>query len=461
VKTPEKFWRNWMLEKIKIALLNLSSAIQAGKIYAKEHPSFQEFIVRAFKALQEVLARKSELVIGIVEDELAWEGEIFFSLSQKLNALVLYLQEKSIERVVFLPDLNEEELASFVLFLIDREKKGKTDAHDYLTALGVRNIRAGKIRALAAQQAVAETVATTKKKRENKTIRNVSQIIENVLNEEDVNYLELKFNVLNYMEDYLGRRQELVDLVSIKKKDLNTFLHLLNVSIISMFVSSKLGYFQEDVLDIGVAGLFHDIGKLAISRRILKKPAKLREDEFYKMKHHTSQGAEILVKYSNAVGKLPIVVAYEHHLRYDMKGYPHLAYSRKPHTASMIISMCDVYDALAQRRSYKKDFPPKKIYDIMMDGEGTSFDPELLHSFFRALGVWPIGTIVSLSNRRIAVVRKTNENDIFNPVVEIIHPQKSRGVIDLSEEGTKTKVTKSLNPFKEGKKYLDMIEKRI
>jgi putative nucleotidyltransferase with HDIG domain len=447
-----------MLEKIKIALLNLSSAIQAGKIYSKDHPSFQEFIVRAFKALHEILARKKELVIGIVEDELAWEGEIFFSLSQKLNALVLYLQEKNIERVVFLPDMNAEELSSFILYLIDREKRGIGNAHEHLTALGVRNIRAGKIRALATQQEPGEDIAAIQKKRKSKTVRNVSQIIENVLNEEDVDYLELKFNVLNYMEDYFGRRQELVDLVSIKKKDLNSFLHLLNVSILSMFVTSKLGYSQEDVLDLGIAGLFHDIGKLAISRRILKKPTKLKEDEFYKMKHHTTQGAEILVKYMDAVGKLPAVVAYEHHLRYDMTGYPHLAHPRKPHTASMIVSLCDVYDALAQRRSYKKDFPPKKIYNIMMEGKGTAFDPELLDSFYRVLGVWPIGTIVSMSNRRIAVVRKTNEKDIFNPVVEVIHPQKWREVIDLSEEGTKLKITKSLNPFKEGKKYLQKIE---
>jgi HD-GYP domain-containing protein (c-di-GMP phosphodiesterase class II) len=225
-----------------------------------------------------------------------------------------------------------------------------------------------------------------------------------------------------------------------------------------MFVSSKLGYSQEDVLNLGIAGLFHDIGKLAISRRILKKPTKLDEDEFYKMKHHTTQGAEILVKYTDAVGMLPTVVAYEHHLRYDMKGYPRLAHPRKPHTASMIISMCDVYDALAQRRTYKKDFPPKKIYSIMMDGKGTTFDPELIETFFRVLGVWPIGTIVSLSNRRIAIVRQTNEKDIFSPKIEVIHPKKSREVIDLAEEKTKLKITKSLNPFKEGKKYLKQIE---
>ncbi len=449
-----------MLEKIKTALLNLSSAIQTGKIYSLEHPSFKEFIQRAYQCLLEVLSQKKELVIGIVEDELAWEGEIFFSLSQKLTALVLYLQEKGIERVVFFPDLQEEEIIEFVSFLIDKGKRGGSDVHDYLSALGIKNIRAGKIRALTSQSETAERPATIRKKRKKATVQNVSQIIETVLNEEAVDYLELKFNVLNYMEDYMGRRQELVDLVTIKKKDLNTFLHMLNVSIISMYISSKLGYSQEDVLDIGIAGLFHDIGKLAISRRILKKSSKLTETEFYKMKHHTVQGAEILVKYKGAIGALPAVVAFEHHLRYDLKGYPHLEYAKKPHVASSLISLCDVYDALAQRRTYKKDFPPKKIFNIMMEGRGTSFPPQLLDDFFQILGVWPIGTIVSLSKRRIAVVRKANSQDIFRPVVDVLHPPSKRETIDLAAEGVKLSITKSLNPFKEGKKYLKMIEPR-
>lgn len=446
-----------MIEKIKNALLNLSSAIQAGKIYSKDHPSYQAFILRAFQALQDCVARQKELIIGIVEDELAWEGEIFFSLSQKLNALVQYLQEKNIDRVVFLSGLTEDELSSFVLFLIDREKTAVSDAQELLAARGVRNIRAGKIRALSPQGVAITDTSKVKRKRKDKTIRNVSQIIETVLNEDTVDYLELKFNVLNYMEDYMGRRQELSDLVSIKKKDLPTFLHLLNVSILCMFVSSKLGYAQEDVLDLGISGLFHDIGKLAVARKILQKKSKLREDEFYKMKHHTTRGAEILMKYTEALGKLPTVVAYEHHLRYDMKGYPHLAFPRRPHTVSMIVSLCDVYDALAQRRSYKKDFPPKKIYNIMMEGKGTAFDPELLEDFFRVLGVWPIGTIVALSNRRIAAVRKTNRNDIFRPTVEVLYPKKRREVIDLADEINGLEITKSLNPFKEGKKYLKQI----
>jgi HD-GYP domain-containing protein (c-di-GMP phosphodiesterase class II) len=455
-RKPKKFWRRLMLEKIKNALVNLSSAIQAGKIYSSDHPSSKEFTLRTYRSLHESLTQKEEIIIGIVKDELAWEGEIFFSLSEKLKPLIRYLQEKDIERMIFLPNLQEEELSRFVCFLIDKEKKGTADAQEYLSALGVRNIRVGKIRAFSTQSEIAGTPRKSRKKQE-KTIQGVSQLIEKVLNEEDLDYVELKFNVLTYMEDYMGRRQELFDLVSIKQKDLTTFLHLLNVSILSMYVSSKLGYSQDDVLDLGISGLFHDIGKLAISRRILQKKSRLEEKEFSKIKLHPSAGAEILVNYADTLGLLPVVVAYEHHLRYDLKGYPFLAYPYEPHYASLIISLCDVYDALTLRRSYKKDFPPKKIYNIMMDGKGSMFHPQLIEDFFRVMGVWPLGTIVSLSNRSIAVVRAINEQDLFRPTVEVIHPEKKREMIDLADTKVKLSIKKSLNPFKEGKKYLEFI----
>jgi putative nucleotidyltransferase with HDIG domain len=446
-----------MVEKIRNALIDLSSAIQAGKIYSTKHPKFTDFILRAHKSFKEVLTEKKELVIGIVEEELAWEEEIFFRLSQKLKTLIHYLQERNIERIVFFQGLQEEELIRFISFLIEKKKEALPDIQEYLTAIGAKNIRAGKIRTIAAVSSETPPPSKSQKQREN-NIHGVSQIIENVLNEEDVDYMELKFNVLNYMEDFMGRRQELIDLVSIKKKDLNTFLHLLNVSIIAMYVSSQLGYSQEDVLDLGIAGLFHDIGKLAVSPRILKKKSKLKEEEYFKIKHHTTRGAEILVKYSDAIGYLPAVVAFEHHLRYDLKGYPPLVFSQKPHPASLLISICDVYDALAQRRTYKKDYPPLKIYNIMMEGRETTFHPRLLEDFFRVFGVWPIGTIVSLSDGSISVVRAVNGKDLFRPKVEVLYPEEKKGIISLLDEDKKLFIEKSLNPYKEGKKYFELIQ---
>jgi len=446
-----------MVEKIRTALTHLSSAIQAGKIYSTDHPRFKEFVRHAHQVLTEVLKEKKDLTLGIVEEELAWEEEIFFTLSQKLKTLVLYLRQKGVERMVFHQGLEEKELERFLSFLIESKPSPSASLSEALRAAGVNHIRTGKIRAPAPAGEDATPRGEASKQREN-TLQGMTSAIEKVLNEDAVDYMELQFHLLSYMEDFIGRRQELVDLVSIKRKDLSTFLHLLNVSTISMYVASKLGFSRKDVLDIGMSGLFHDIGKLSVSRRILGKKSRLEEKEFSRMKHHTVRGAEILTKYAGSIGRLPPVVALEHHLRYDLKGYPRLPFPRPPHMVSQLVSLCDVYDALAQRRSYKKDYPPRKIHAIMMEGRGAAFHPQLLEDFFRIIGVWPVGTIVSLSEGSIAVVRAANEKDIFRPVVEIIHPPEKKGTVDLSARETGLFIQKSLNPFQEGRKYLEALE---
>jgi HD-GYP domain-containing protein (c-di-GMP phosphodiesterase class II) len=446
-----------MLNRIKVTLIHLLSAIQTGKIYSPDHPKYHEFIEQAQNSLQDVLKEKKELVIGIVEDELAWEDEIFFDLSQKLKSLVFYLQERGIERIYFNQSLSIGELEKFIKFLITPKADLPKDTHEYLSAQGIKNIRAGKIRALANEQKEKAKTSTETIKQYENSLRTISQSFDKLLNEEDIDYLDLRFNILNVMEKFMGRHQELLNLISIKKKDMVTFVHLLNVSILSMYISSKLGFSKDDVLDIGIAALFHDIGKISISLGILKKKSKLAEDEFLKIQDHTVLGTKILTRHIDMLGILPVVVSFEHHMRYDRKGYPKVDFPHEPHLASYIVSLCDVYDALTQRRTYKKDYPPLEIYNLMMNEKGKLFEPKLLAKFFKIMGVWPIGTIVSLSNRSIAIVREANERDVFRPVVEVISPKNRKGTIDLLKNKD-ISIKKSLNPFAEGKKYLDMLE---
>ena len=240
-----------------------------------------------------------------------------------------------------------------------------------------------------------------------------SHSLKAVLNREEVDFLDLRFNILNVMENFMGRHQELLNLVSVKDKDLVTFVHLLHVSVLSMSFASKLGFAKDDVLDLGIAALFHDVGKLHISSEILKKDGKLADRRVRPHQGTSFSGFVILQGYQEALGILPAVVAFEHHLRFDGKGYPKVPYPRPPHAASLIVSLCDVYDALTQKRSYKTDYPPDKVYEIMSLEKGKLFDPALLERFFQVIGVWPIGAIVMLTDGRIAVVREVNEQDIL------------------------------------------------
>jgi len=447
-----------MQDNIKDTLSHLMSAIQAAKIYSIEHPKFEEFIDQGYKSLQDMLKDGAELIIGIVDGELSIGSEIFFDLSQKLRPLITYLQERQIERIAFHPDLKREELINFISFLTAPQEDRKQDTQESLRLMGIKNIKAGRIRATE-MNAISQDMRDKARSFLDKyqySIEMVDKYTEALLNEEELDGFELRFNVNNFVENLLGMYQEFLDLTLVKSKDITTYIHLLNVAVLSMYISSKVGFSKDEVLDLGIAALFHDIGKLSISRALLQKKGKLEAREFSRMEHHTDLGAKILLKYLDTLGTLPAVVAFEHHLRYDLRGYPKLPFPQKPHPASLLISQCDVYDALAQKRPYKRSYPPLMIYEIMMKGEGKSFDPKLLDEFFRIIGIWPVKTIVTLSDGRIAVVKEQNENDIFNPKVEVISPEEKKGFIDLSETKQNIKIENSLDPYKEGKKYLHL-----
>jgi len=443
-----------MKPDVKNVFISLLNAIQAGKIYSESHPTFKEFVDVFYRRLVEHLGDKREIILGIIEGELAWEDEIYFELSQRLKSLVEFLQECGINRIIFRPGLRPDELSAFIALLTRPGKKRSLESQETDDLQGLENIHVGKLRARAAGPATGDRERYA---RYEGSLEFASRSLTAVLNKEEIDFLDLRFNILNVMENFLGRHQELLNLISVKEKDLITFVHLLHVSVLSMSFASKLGFAKDDVLDLGIAALFHDVGKLHISSEILKKEGKLADDEFARIKDHPFLGSMILQGYQDALGILPPVVAFEHHLRFDRKGYPKVSYPRPPHVASLIVSLCDVYDALALKRSYKADYPPNKIYEIMNLEKGKLFDPALLDRFFQIIGVWPIGTIVMLADGRIAVVREVNEQDIFKPKVEVVHPEAAGEIIDLLEAKERVQVLEALNPMGKGQKYLEHV----
>lgn len=445
------------MDNHKTALIHLFSAFQTGKLYPKDHPTFLNTIEKSYKSLKEVLEKKAEIVIGMVDQELACEEEIYFDLSRKLKSSILYLLDRNIEKIFIHKALSMDELSEFVALLSSSKSELSKDSQKVLALHGIRNIKTGIIKGDSLFMVEGTEDWKFLQNLYESSIDSYMQSVESVLNLEEVDYIDLRFNLLNVMENFIGRHQEIMSLIEIKKKDLMTYIHLMNVSILSMHLSSRLGYSKDNVLDLGVAALFHDIGKLYISSDILKKKSKLTEKEFAKIKDHAILGARILNEYTDTMGILPPIIAFEHHLRYDLTGYPKVTYQKKPSTASYIVSICDVYDALAQRRTYKKDSPPNEIYEIMIKDRGKLFHPEILDRFFEVTGVWPVGTIVSLSDKSIAVVREVNEQDIFRPKVEVISPAAKKRFVNTEMEKQKITIVAPLNPFGEGKKYLDSV----
>jgi putative two-component system response regulator len=168
-------------------------------------------------------------------------------------------------------------------------------------------------------------------------------------------------------------------------RDIETGGHIRRIGLYSAEMAKVLGWTAEAVADIQLAAAMHDIGKIGIPDRILRKPGSLNADEWKIMKEHTRIGTRILGRSDIPVLKLAKEIALSHHERWDGRGYPEgLAGEAIPESAR-IVAVADVYDALVNERRYKAAFPEEKALAIMLHDRGTHFDPRVLDCFMGIL----------------------------------------------------------------------------
>ncbi len=434
------------------------TALSNLNLYSKSHEGFLKPASKAFSILNELLAGKNEIAVGIINSTFVFENETMPELSEKLMPLIEIFEKKGIERIIFYRGFSESEFKNFIYFF--SPKNEIDDIDQFFSEYKIANILIGDIRQ---NDEGGESEGASLFISDNELVKlcessidMVSSGIDDILDGKQCRAGDLKSMITSLMVNMLGRHNEFLKLGAAKRYDIVTFVHLIKVSILAMHLAAKLGFNRDVVQDVGIAGIFHDIGKIYISRKILKKPSRLTEEEFKSIAMHTQIGAEIMLDYTDKLGYLPVVVAYEHHVKENGLGYPNLIGSHKQHIVSKIVAICDVYDALAERRSYKDNFSPDVIYRIMMNGRGEHFNAELLDKFFSIVGIWPVGTIVELANGSVAVVRDVNERFIDKPVVELV--EKKGVFLDLSlPENEEYRILKSLNPYEEGKKYIEYI----
>jgi HD-GYP domain-containing protein (c-di-GMP phosphodiesterase class II) len=439
----------------------MSASFQMVRLYSGAHAKFEASVDKIRQSLQEIFKERNEVVVGIIGEEVVFEKEIFFELSKAALPLILNLKAREIEKIIFYQGVSKEDLHKFIVFVVNINKdQVKRAPQIFLDELGVKNISAGSVQSsVAASQgdkAAKVNPAGTQVNSYEYFASRFSEYQEALFNNAAIDKMALKVTMSNMVDNIADLYRGIMKLASLKRHDSTTFLHIMNVSVLVMYFSAKLGFSKEEVSEIGAAALFHDTGKIYISRKIIDKRDKLSDAEFANIKSHSQLGAALLLRYTESLGDLPVLVAFEHHMRYDLKGYPKVDFPYKPHIAALIVAICDVYDALSQRRSYKADYPPEAIYKIMSRDRGAGFDPDLLDAFFRIMGVWPVGTLVCLNDGRIAVVRQENEREIFKPQIEAVYPREKREMIDLQDRKD-IEIERSLNPFSEGKTYLHLI----
>ena len=162
---------------------------------------------------------------------------------------------------------------------------------------------------------------------------------------------------------------------AVDAKDPTTAGHSERVAGLARELAEKLGLPPEEVDDIYLSWLLHDVGKIGIPDHILNKPGRLTEEEMAAMRRHPSLGAEMMRKIN--LSETVIRGIIEHHERLDGRGYPHGLAENSVSRVGRILKIVDVYDALISRRQYKEALGPEEVYKILKEGAGSDFDEEL------------------------------------------------------------------------------------
>jgi len=211
----------------------------------------------------------------------------------------------------------------------------------------------------------------------------------------------------------------LINVARLKSKDEYTYMHSVAVCALMINLARTLELNEMLVKELGLAGLLHDLGKMAVPDPVLNKPGKLTDEEFAEVRQHPQRGYDLLVENPDAPAIAAEVVLH-HHEKYDGTGYPHGLKGEEISLHARMAAICDVYDAITSNRPYKDGWAPAESIARMLEWEGH-FDPKLLDAFVRSIGIYPVGTLVRLRSNRLGLVVAENKREPTHPKVKAFY----------------------------------------
>ncbi len=394
-------------ELLDTVLRNINSATRNIKLYPKGHPAVATQIRKAFNDIENLLKERRKVFIGRLKDVLVFNEAPIMDVEEKIGDLLLHMEKKEIEGIIFESGTTQKEFATFIDILLEDDNTKGTALNNKLYENSVKYITIKSI--------------PLGKKTLTEVYMGALDVVKDVINDLRLGKVPksdgVKETVVEISEAVLNHKNTMIGLTLIKNYDEYLYNHSVNVSILASALSQHMGYERNEIIMTGIGGLLHDIGKTGVSENIIKKPGSLSNEEWESIKEHPVHGSKIIEK-MKGIERLIGRLVYEHHMGYNLSGYPKGETSLHP--LSMIITISDAYDALTTMRVYQRPYHPIEAIKILSGLSGKHFAPEVMNAFINMLGVYPLGTMVRLSSNEIAIVTGVNPSEAEYPSVKVI-----------------------------------------
>lgn len=264
------------------------------------------------------------------------------------------------------------------------------------------------------------------------TIKNMSLIMKNVNNCSKLEFKKSLRKVEELIEYIIDDGEVNTSLYDIKTYDNYTYLHSIDTGIMAAFMGLGFNLKENELKELGIGAVLHDIGKTKIDYKIITKPGALTDEEFAEMRKHPVYGAELLRK-NYLIPDSVVKIVEQHHERVDGRGYPRGLRDNAINKFASIVSVCDVYDAVSNDRSYRKKLKPNECYELILAGSGTAFDEEVVRKFRETFAVYPLGCCLKLSSGIEGYVIKQNKNFPDRPIIRVLYDTETKKPISFYE----------------------------
>ena len=458
-------------------LVVLYTAFRSLKLYPLENAQVQ-------KALDDLAATTKQLMDVEREIEIRLQGEFIFVNSTRLRLdldnyasfshILNVLRQCGIGAVRLDEGVDRKQLQIFVSLLLayaarEANPNKLFELAQKLTDGGVsfisveppleteEDVEEEERQKEAAKRTYARSVAVTK------------EVINSIRMGRTANVKKVKRAVQAIVDQVLNNESSLVGLTTLRDYDEYTFTHSVNVCIFSVALGRKLGLSKLQLYDLGLAALFHDVGKSRVPLEVLNKQGGLTDEEWRIMQAHPWLGVLTLFGL-RGYGEIPyrgMIVAYEHHMKTDLTGYPKSIRPRELSIYSKVIAVSDGFDAATSRRVYQTvPIQPDQVLKEMWENPRRGYDPVVVKAFINLIGIYPVSTCVILDTYEVAIVHAANPDvtHVHRPVVRVVASpdgalQHPGTLVDLAlkdEQGNFPRtIVKVTDPVKYGIKVSD------
>ena len=420
-----------------------------------------------------------QVINGIIE----WEGNLllkiigeyfFFNNTRMIASADRYLifrnlwrelRKRRIGGIEFSEQVTGEhlqELAYLLSGLEERSENNYLSVEKELEQRNIKSIEVGKLELLKDEDIDCDSEGQKKYSKEVyfRCLGLVREVVESIQRQKPLPIRKAKRLMQNAVNAILLDDSTLLGLANIKNYDEYSFNHSVNVAIYAIALGQRVGISKKNLFHLGMAGLFHDVGKAKIPGEILSKTGKLSPEESSALRSHPVIGTELIMRMSEwgELSARMIEGAFEHHLGYDLSGYPRLTQKKEVTLFGRIVAMADFYDALVRPRAQDR-FPyvSDKIVEMMLERSGKEIDPGITKVLIHMIGVFPSGTLVLLNTNEVGIVTQAQEDSglIDRPKVCLIYYEdgeyRKEKVADLTEmDGVsgefKRSIVKTLDP---------------